>query len=74
MIKAGGVLKMIEEERVMMESLMCLQRAGADIILAYFALQAARCLCDPQERLKNLLRHSGNGFCADCGSPNPKWV
>ncbi|KAL7259219.1 hypothetical protein ACSBR1_005170 [Camellia fascicularis] len=29
---------------------------------------------DPQERLKNLLRHSGNGFCADCGSPNPKWV
>ncbi|KAI7993631.1 hypothetical protein LOK49_LG11G01681 [Camellia lanceoleosa] len=45
MIKAGGVLKMIEEERVMMESLMCLRRAGADIILTYFALQAARCLC-----------------------------
>ncbi|KAI3884423.1 hypothetical protein MKX03_034763 [Papaver bracteatum] len=45
MIKAGGVLKMIDEEKVMMESLMCLQRAGADIILTYFALQAARCLC-----------------------------
>ncbi|KAM3322799.1 delta-aminolevulinic acid dehydratase, chloroplastic [Capsicum chacoense] len=45
MIKAGGVLKMIDEERVMMESLMCLRRAGADIILTYFALQAARCLC-----------------------------
>lgn len=45
MIKAGGVLKMIDEERVMMESLMCLRRAGADIILTYFALQAAKCLC-----------------------------
>ncbi|XP_057974006.1 delta-aminolevulinic acid dehydratase, chloroplastic-like isoform X4 [Malania oleifera] len=45
MIKAGGVLKMIEEERVMMESLMCLRRAGADIILTYFALQAAKSLC-----------------------------
>ncbi|KAH7575976.1 hypothetical protein JRO89_XS02G0266700 [Xanthoceras sorbifolium] len=45
MIKAGGVLKMIDEEKVMMESLMCLRRAGADVILTYFALQAARCLC-----------------------------
>lgn len=45
MIKAGGVLKMIDEEKVMMESLMCLRRAGADIILTYFALQAARALC-----------------------------
>ncbi|KAI4320536.1 hypothetical protein MLD38_034005 [Melastoma candidum] len=45
MIKARGVLKMIEEERVMMESLMCLRSAGADIILTYFALQAARVLC-----------------------------
>ncbi|GAB4844167.1 Delta-aminolevulinic acid dehydratase 1, chloroplastic [Ancistrocladus abbreviatus] len=45
MIKAGAVLKMIDEERVMMESLMCLRRAGADIILTYFALQAARSLC-----------------------------
>ncbi|XP_068643060.1 delta-aminolevulinic acid dehydratase, chloroplastic [Aristolochia californica] len=45
MIKAGGVLKMIDEERVMMESLLCIKRAGADIILTYFALQAARCLC-----------------------------
>ncbi|XXG79891.1 hypothetical protein AAC387_Pa09g0861 [Persea americana] len=45
MIKAGGVLKMIDEEKVMMESLMCIKRAGADIILTYYALQAARCLC-----------------------------
>ncbi|KAK1268247.1 hypothetical protein QJS04_geneDACA006766 [Acorus gramineus] len=45
MIKAGGVLKMIDEEKVMMESLMCIRRAGADVILTYFALQAARSLC-----------------------------
>ncbi|XP_061358155.1 B-type cell cycle switch protein ccs52B-like [Gastrolobium bilobum] len=32
MIKAGGALKMIDEEKVMMESLLCLRRAGADII------------------------------------------
>ncbi|GAA0175921.1 hypothetical protein Leryth_006273 [Lithospermum erythrorhizon] len=45
MIKAGGALKMIDEEKVMLESLMCLRRAGANIILTYFALQAARSLC-----------------------------
>ncbi|XP_042487483.1 delta-aminolevulinic acid dehydratase, chloroplastic-like isoform X1 [Macadamia integrifolia] len=50
MIKAGAVLKMIDEEKVMMESLMCLRRAGADIILTYFALQAARCLCGERHR------------------------
>ncbi|VVA94633.1 unnamed protein product [Arabis nemorensis] len=43
--RAGGVLKMINEEKVIMESLMCLHRAGANIILTYFALQAATCLC-----------------------------
>uniref|UniRef100_A0A1D1ZH79 Delta-aminolevulinic acid dehydratase n=1 Tax=Anthurium amnicola TaxID=1678845 RepID=A0A1D1ZH79_9ARAE len=45
MIKAGAVLKMIDEEKVMMESLMCIKRAGADIILTYFARQAANVLC-----------------------------
>ena len=45
MIKAGGALNMIDEEKVMMESLMCLRRAGADIILTYFARQAATVLC-----------------------------
>lgn len=28
----------------------------------------------PQGRLEKLLSHSGNRFCADCGSPDPKWV
>ncbi|KAL3641256.1 Delta-aminolevulinic acid dehydratase 1, chloroplastic [Castilleja foliolosa] len=50
MIKAGGALNMIDEEKVMMESLMCLRRAGADIILTYFALQAARSLCGEKKR------------------------
>jgi len=35
MIKVGGALKMIYEEKVMMESLVCLRRAGAGIILTY---------------------------------------
>ncbi|XP_019711227.1 delta-aminolevulinic acid dehydratase, chloroplastic isoform X1 [Elaeis guineensis] len=45
MIKAGGALKMVDEEKVMMESLLCIRRAGADIILTYFARQAASVLC-----------------------------
>ncbi|XVF00275.1 hypothetical protein REPUB_Repub03eG0271100 [Reevesia pubescens] len=28
----------------------------------------------PQGRLERLLSESGNGVCADCGSPDPKWV
>lgn len=44
MIKAAGTLKMVDEEKVMMESLLCLRRAGANIILTYFARQAATVL------------------------------
>ncbi|KAM0890955.1 hypothetical protein ACQ4PT_026729 [Festuca glaucescens] len=50
MIKAGGVLKMVDEEKVMMESLLCLRRAGADTILTYFARQAANVLCGTRPR------------------------
>ncbi|KAK6228663.1 hypothetical protein QUC31_005916 [Theobroma cacao] len=28
----------------------------------------------PRRRLESLLHESGNGVCADCGSPDPKWV
>lgn len=45
MIKAAGYLNMIDEEKVMMESLICIRRAGADLIVTYFALQAAAILC-----------------------------
>ncbi|OAY82018.1 probable ADP-ribosylation factor GTPase-activating protein AGD11 [Ananas comosus] len=30
--------------------------------------------CNPLERLENLLNQPANRFCADCGSPDPKWV
>jgi len=42
MIKAAGKLDWIDEGRVMMESLLAIKRAGADMILTYFAKDAAR--------------------------------
>lgn len=44
MIKAGGKLGWIDDERVMIESLTAIKRAGADMILTYFAKDAARYL------------------------------
>ncbi|GAB1349370.1 porphobilinogen synthase [Ignavibacteriales bacterium] len=44
MIKAAGINDWIDEERVMMESLVSIKRAGADMILTYFAKEAARFL------------------------------
>ena len=42
MVKAAGKLGWIEEEQVMMESLLSIKRAGADIIITYFAKEAAK--------------------------------
>lgn len=44
MIEAAAARGWLERERVMMESLTGIARAGADIILTYFALDAARAL------------------------------
>jgi porphobilinogen synthase len=44
MIKAAALNGWIDYERVMMESLLCIQRAGASITLTYFAKEAARLL------------------------------
>jgi porphobilinogen synthase len=44
MIKAAGKNGWIDEDRVMMESLTSIKRAGASIILTYFALQSAALL------------------------------
>lgn len=44
MIKAAGINDWIDEERVMMESLVSIKRAGADMILTYFAKEAAKFL------------------------------
>lgn len=42
MIKAAGQMGWIDEDRVMMESLVAIKRAGADLILTYFAKDAAK--------------------------------
>ena len=42
MIKAAGRLGWIDEARVMIESLISIKRAGAEIILTYFAREMAR--------------------------------
>ena len=46
MIKAAGQNGWIDEEKVMLESLLAFKRAGCDGILTYFALEVA-------EKLKN---------------------
>jgi len=42
MIRAAGRLGWLDEERVMMEALTAIRRAGADIVITYFAKDAAR--------------------------------
>ncbi len=44
MIKAAALNGWIDEKRVMMESLTSIKRAGADLILTYFAKEAAQLL------------------------------
>lgn len=43
-IKAAARLGWIDEPRIMMESLTSIRRAGADMILTYYALEAAKAL------------------------------
>lgn len=45
MIKAAGKAGWLDESRAMLESLLSIKRAGADLILTYFAKDAARALC-----------------------------
>jgi len=44
MLKAAARLKWLDEDRAMMETLTSIRRAGADLILTYFAKDAARLL------------------------------
>ncbi|UYM18688.1 porphobilinogen synthase [Endozoicomonas euniceicola] len=44
MHKAAAENGWLDDEKVMMESLLCFKRAGADAILTYFAKEAAKCL------------------------------
>jgi porphobilinogen synthase len=44
MIKAAGQLGWLDEKRVALEMLTSIKRAGADVILTYFAKDVARWL------------------------------
>ena len=44
MIRAAGQLGWLDEKRAMMEALTAIRRAGADIVITYFAREAARAL------------------------------
>jgi porphobilinogen synthase len=44
MIKAAAANGWIDEERVMLETLLCIRRAGADLVLTYYAKDAAALL------------------------------
>jgi porphobilinogen synthase len=44
MIKAAGAKGWIDEKKVMAETLLSIRRAGAEIILTYFAKDMARLL------------------------------
>jgi porphobilinogen synthase len=44
MIKAAAQLGWLDGEKAMMESLISIKRAGADIIITYFAQEAAKAL------------------------------
>ena len=44
MLKAAAEKGWLDGEKVMMESLLSIKRAGADIILTYFAKEAAKIL------------------------------
>jgi porphobilinogen synthase len=44
MIKAAGRLGWLDEERAMMEALIAMRRAGADLVITYFAKDVARLL------------------------------
>jgi porphobilinogen synthase len=47
MIKAAEQMGWLDGQQVMLETLMSIKRAGADMILTYFAMDAARALGAP---------------------------
>jgi len=44
MVKAAGANGWVDEERIMMEIITSIKRAGADIIITYFAKDVAKFL------------------------------
>jgi porphobilinogen synthase len=52
MIQAAAERGWIDRERVMMDSLLGIRRAGADVIITYFAREAARWLRSARRELE----------------------
>src|SRR2546430_12941830 len=50
MIRAAGRLGWLDEERAMMEALVGIRRAGADVVVTYLARRAARLLAPSPSR------------------------
>ena len=46
MLKAAAQNGWLDERKVVLESLLCIKRAGANAILTYFSLDAARWLAE----------------------------
>ena len=44
LVKAAAAKKWVDEQKVVLEMLTCIKRAGADMILTYYAMEAARWL------------------------------
>ena len=44
MVKAAAKMGWLDEEKTMMESLLAIKRGGADLIITYYAKEAARIL------------------------------
>lgn len=50
MVKFAAKTGIIDEKRIVMENLLCIKRAGADIIITYHALDAAKWLNDEKKQ------------------------
>jgi porphobilinogen synthase len=50
MLKAASERGWLDERAAALEALLCLRRAGADIILTYYATQAAKWLNEDRRR------------------------
>lgn len=50
MVKSAAKTCIIDEKKIVMENLLCIKRAGADIIITYHALDAAKWLNDEEKQ------------------------
>lgn len=51
MVKAAAANGWIDEKRIVMESMMCMKRAGADIIISYHAIDVAKWLKEEENNV-----------------------